>query len=447
MLIPWSYPPDEWLIYHQVEQLYQRGGYTALITQLQIAKKCQSRNRYVDRLVPTGSGGFTFSWKHTVTEQNRVIVKILQTRRQLRTLLRRYIAYRETQRHDYQVMNETDLYGNCFTEVDFLEIREGGKKFRFSHTDIKNLLTQALETRSELRSTPSYPKNPYTNQPFHAQVISKFYQVLESESQQLPNILVLFKMAGFNIDNLHHRFSGEMDYLACYNYTVDNFQTDDRTNLFYDLVEEMYEYTKDKLTGSIPTKSEIRYYCRRTPITHDWYHIIASYLYISYYLTTTYRKRPFVIHPKVYDYYLGRIIRGLTTFSQLIKQSFQLVPAKFGHARRARTLASGLFEARSRRNYTPTNSQSQGRTMVIGEGLDISFRTHPTPLATSSDEPHRSGDESQVLVNGSTEIITSETEDISVDSITLPLVNDSPNISILSLLFSEIDPDHFRHSG
>ena len=166
MFIFWSYPPDDWLIYHQVEQIYQSGGLPSIIRILEIGTMCKLPETYVNQLVVSREGGVTLKWVNTQQRQIYIITQILRIRHLLKTLVRKWITTSRNQHHTHQIINTSDLCSNTFQEVSYVDVMEYGKTFRFSVNDITNLFTLALQARSEIRATPTHPKNPYTNQEF-----------------------------------------------------------------------------------------------------------------------------------------------------------------------------------------------------------------------------------------------------------------------------------------
>lgn len=461
MFIFWSYPPDDWLIYHQVEQIYQSGGLPSIIRILEIGTMCKLPETYVNQLVAAPEGGVTFKWVNTQQRQIHIITQILRKRHLLKTLVRKWITTRRNLHHTHQIINTSDLCSNTFQEVSYLEVMEYGKTFRFSVNDITNLFTQALQARSEIRATPIHPKNPYTNQEFSILDTSRLYHFARDGRNQLPELVTLYHICGFNLDKFRHRYNSVLNHTACFNYTLDQFELSDSNLLFYELVEEIFTFVKNRLPT--PPKAIIRQYCQKfkitgtkTTTTRKWHDIITNYLYISYYLTTVHQKKPFIINPTLYEFYLDKIVKALTSFIPIMRDIYRVKPARYkgnqsGFQFRGQMAHRSVRRQPIHRRQLRRGTRVTPRPLVIGAGISILF-TSPVTVDNNAD--------SEVLDINQLDIIPTDTESstnsvdslvISTitttqdgDSIPIPINDDSTHTSILGELLSEVNSDYFQ---
>jgi hypothetical protein len=252
-----------------------------------------------------------------------------------------------------------------------------------------------------------------------------------------------------------------LDHTACLNYTLDQFELSDSNLLFYQLVEEIFTFVKNRLPT--PPKAIIRQYCRKIKITGNktnttrkWHDIITNYLYISYYLTTVHQKKPFIINPTLYEFYLDKIVQALTSFIPIMRDIYRVKPANYkgnqsGFQFRGQTTYRPVRPHPIHRRHRRRGTRTIARPLIIGAGIAISF-TSPVTADNNADSAvldidqldtisidTESGTDSagSVVINT---IITTQNG----DSIPISINDDSTHTSILGELLSEVNSDYFQ---
>jgi hypothetical protein len=342
--------------------------------------------QYVYQLVPTDKNGFCFEWHSVLEDQNNLIVTALRIRHLLSKFIYKWAIFHRAKIVDLTVINDHDLCNNSFSSVPYIEIVEYGKIFRFSCFDITNLFTQSLLQSSYMMPNPSTPKNPYTNKKFNPVVLSQLYKFACDHRAKVPEIMVLYKLSHFDISSLSYRFGTTLDYNACRNHTDELFEGSNMKRQFERKINILLTYVSDEL-ADIPTKNKVRRYCQYNPISDGWKSLISKYLYIRHYLTTVRKGRVLILNNELYSHHLTHLVTGLTSYSKIITESFQISKGKVKNRSNQEVFHFRAYPLSVITNNRNSSRRRRSRPLVIGEGIDITFDANTsTPDTEMTDE-------------------------------------------------------------
>jgi hypothetical protein len=109
-------------------------------------------------------------------------------------------AYRYKYRK-YKVKVDRDIFLNQITETqrNTITILQNGYKYRFTLTDIINIINTCLGNTEFFFASPREIKNPYNNMPFSKAILYNIYFTIKASNFIMPQLFQAFFMENFNM--------------------------------------------------------------------------------------------------------------------------------------------------------------------------------------------------------------------------------------------------------
>lgn len=192
--------------------------------------------------------------------------------------------------------NEEDLCATPFLEVPSLELQSNGHLFRYSHSDINNLVTSSLESREDIAIAPVLPKHPYTNESFSYVQLVESYAFLQDSGASISNTFRLFRMCQFDLDLFRVTFRDYLRNRVCHHHVAEWSKSTCRTGVL-----DACHYLKCRSPDT-----------NLKPATYR--HFLGEYVYYSQYLLIPSRKRAVVSMGQAATYYRRRLREQLIEF-------------------------------------------------------------------------------------------------------------------------------------
>lgn len=118
----------------------------------------------------------------------------------------KHFIYRWRYKHLKRYENTNDLRLNnlsSYNSLQVISIVENNTIYDFCLPDLMKIIYNALLYQEHLFSSPTFPKNPYTNLSFGIHNLYNIYFHILESSQIMPHLFYLFFLSNFNIGSFY----------------------------------------------------------------------------------------------------------------------------------------------------------------------------------------------------------------------------------------------------